>query len=638
MDLEKLRVKLLATNQLSKQLSQTAVSADRVASSMREGAVAGAELAAGMSRSENEASTLASHLDAANRQLVAGTAQGAIYAEGMDDVAQAQAEASASAALLEGRIEGIGDEATQSAAKLGVFETAADSATSSTIRANLGGLSGSVTKIGASAAAATPPLLALGGALAGVAGFGGALAAGAFGFTAGGIQSRAEEMARFSAELETAADAREQLLSDFAGRLEAATDALQTPAAEQFALANMQAVVDVAGEAADALAAVQPTIFAVAGGLREAFVATSPALFGELATQTEQLAPLFLELRGTIRRLPELIAYLGDVTQRIGPDLFTLGSALVELGGGAITAGTAILDVLLPPLNAALFVAGGVLSVFELLPEPLQNATAAFGVVAGGALVASAAMSVLTTTTVGMTLATEGLIAALGTLFAPITATVVAIGALAAVGAGLLTHFGLLDDAARMVANTWNGLVQVAETVVNGILWLSETVTDAVGPFAALIPGIGPAIVILGNLDEIVRTVGAGIDWLAGKIRKLAEWADKYLAPVIDAFERLNQRAEQEGGVDFSAAEVGRGDSGDDSSGSSDTPTPPPAPRAPGASPSGSGSPSGSEVTVDMSNSEFGGSTTKSDVKRWVVEGVKEANSTSRRREDAQGG
>jgi len=637
MDLETLKVKILATSRLSEELTTTAFAADRVAESMQDGAVAGSELAAGMSWSESEASSLTRQLGAANSELAEGAAEGAVYAEGLSEVAQEQAEASATAAMFEQRIDEVGDEALTSAAQMQAFGSATDSAADSQLRANLAGISGSLARIGTVAAAATPPLLAMGAGLTGIAGFGGAGAAGAFGFTAAGIQSRAEEMAAFSEELESASDAREQLMEGFMGELESATDVLQTPAAEQFALANMQAVVDVVGEASDALASVQPTIFAVAGGLREAFVATSPELFGELADQTEALAPLFMELRGTIQRLPALIGFLGDATQRIGGDIFRLGSALLEVVAGATQVGIAVSDVLLPPLSAALFVAGGVLSIFEALPGPLQNGAAAFLIAGTGAYFLSGAMGTLAGSTFVATAATKGLTAALFTLTLPISGTAVAIAALIGGAAALASHLGLLDDATGALVAGWNELVDIAELAVNGVLWLSEGLYDLLGPLALLIPGLGPAIVFLGNLDAIVRDVGDGIEWLKKQIRDLAAWADKYLGPVIDAYERLKERAGEEGGVDFSGAEIGGGDDDDGSEGGGsggDGSSDPPAPPAAGAAATGSSD----GTTVDMSNSEFYGSTTESDVKQWVKDGVREANRASRRREDAQGG
>jgi len=637
MELETLKAKIIATSNLSEELTTTAFAADRVAESMQDGAVAGAELAGGMSLTESEASALARQLGAANSELAEGAAESAVYAEGLGEAAQQQAEASASAALLEQRIERVGDEATQSAAKLGMFGAAADSAGNSQLRANLAGISGSLARIGTVAAVATPPLLAMGAGLTGIAGFGGAGAAGAFGFTAAGIQSRAEEMAAFSEELESASDAREQLMEGFMGELESATDALQTPAAEQFALANMQAVVDVVGEASDALASVQPTIFAVAGGLREAFVATSPELFGELADQTEALAPLFMELRGTIRRLPGLIGFLGDATQRIGPDLFTFGSALVEVGAGATQVGVAVSDVLLPPLSAALFVAGGVLSIFEALPGPLQNAAAAFALIGGVAYVAAGGLGVYSTATWAASAATTALATSVTLLGGMLTLPIWAVAALGAGAVALASHFGVLDDATGLVVDTWNELVDIAELAVNGVLWLSDTVYDLLGPFTLLLGPIGATIAFFAALDDIMRAVGDGIGWLKKQIRDLAAWADKYLGPVIDAYERLKERAGEEGGVDFSGAEIGGGDDDDGSEGGGsggDGSSDPPAPPAAGAAATGSGD----GVTVDMSNSEFGGSTTESDVKQWVKDGVREANRASRRREDAQGG
>jgi len=635
MDLETLKVKILATSRLSEELTTTAFAADRVAESMQDGAVAGSELAAGMSWSESEASSLTRQLGAANSELAEGAAEGAIYAEGMSEVAQEQAEASATAAMLQREIDEVGDEALTSAAQMQAFESSVRDAGDSQLRANIAGISGRLRMVGAVAAAAVPPLLAMGSGLAGIGAVGGAGAAGAFGFSAAGLQSRAEEMARFSDELETAADAREQLMEGFMGDLEEATNALQTPAAEQFAMRNMQAAVDIVGSMSDELADAQPLIFGIAGAFREAAVETSPELFAAVMTQLEELSPLLMDLTGTLRRLPELVAWLGDMAQRTGPELLTFGSALVEVTAGISELGASIVDVALPPLNTMLFVLGGALSVFELLPDRIQNAAVSFFLIGGAAVVASTALGMLSAAASAAMTSLGALAGTVTILGGVLTLPIWAVAALGAGAVALASHFGVLEDSTGLVVDTWNELVDIAELAVNGVLWLSDTVYDLAGPFTLLLGPMGLAIATLELLQATVRAVGDGIDWLIKKMKELGQWIRSTFAPAIDLYESLKERAGEEGGVDLGAAKIGRDDDDDPGgSGADGGDGSPPAPPAAGAPTTGSGD----GVTVDMSNSEFGGSTTESDVKQWVKDGVREANRASRRREDAQGG
>jgi len=434
-------------------------------------------------------------------------------------------------------------------------------------------------------------------------------------------------------------DAREQLMGNFKSELEAATDVLQNAQTEEFAMANMAAAVDIVENGANALAAVQPTVFELAEGFRETAVAVSPELFGALGSEVEDLAPLLSELDGVARDLPGLITFLGDAAERVGPDLFAFAAAAVEVIGPVTSVGLAISDVALPPLNAMLFVLGGVLGLWELLPAPLQNAAAAFGVAAVGAYLLSSAMGVLSGTTFAATLATQGLIAALATLTAPISWTAVAIAAVIGVAAGLASHFGLLDDAAGVLAGTWNALVGAFQWSIN-TAWQLYDALGILGPI--LFPGIAAVeglIFVLKLLGDLFGWLGgvAGdfFGWLGEQIEMLEEKLDGFIE-FIDGVTNAagldgKVKAEQEKTVDLSAAKIG-GDSGNSSSGDSDSGDDPPPPAAAAAT---TGSNRGS-TKVDMSDATFVGSN-ESEMKEWVRDAVEEANSSNQQRQDAQG-
>lgn len=590
MELSTLKAKITATSSLSKTLNTTAAAADRVADSMSEGAVAGTELAAGLSLSEGEAKSLARNLGEANSELAEGAAQGAVYAEGLDETAQKQAESSAAAALFAQRLERVGDEATQSAAQLGAFSAAADSATESSLRANLAGVSGSLTRVGTVAAAATPPVLALSSGLAGIAGFSGVGALAAGGLTTAGIQARAEEMAAMSSELENAAAARELLFANLKSQLADAFAPIQNAdVTQQFALRNLEAVVDIAEDASTSLQAVDDTVIGVAAGLREAAVATSPEAFAALAEQTERLAPLFSRLDGAIRSIPSLINYLADVTSRIGTDLFVFASALVEAGAGATELGVAVLDTLLPALSGTLFLAGNVLSIFQMIPGPLQNAAVAFGVLAAAGVVLTSSNYALSASMFTLTGATTALTGALTALTAPLSVPIILAATLGAALVGLAYRFNLVGDAANLATGAWNTLVEIAEASVNAVLGAANAVGDFLGPLSLLVPGFGPAIYVISHWSEIMNTAGDVVGWLGARIRWLARQAQRYLGPVLDLVGETSDRIDEAGGVELDAAKFGDdGDGGGSSSGPSGGPPGPP-PAAPAAT-TGSGS------------------------------------------------
>lgn len=728
MQLDTLKAKLTASNTLANSLTWTADKADEVAESLGESAVSGAQLAGSLDTVEDQTDAASRALSGANAELAEGAAEGAIYAEGMgevaqkqaeaaaasaltadqidevggeavqsasqvgtldaalagasaqsldfsrllgevnselgegaaqsavyaegmDEVAQEQAEAAAAAALLDDRVESVGDEMLQSAAFAELFGESLDDIDDSGLRATLGGISGSITKVAAVAAAASVPLAGLAAGLGSVAAFGGigGLAAGAL--TAGGIQGMAEDTARLSSNLEDAAEAREQMMAGFKSDIADAFEPIQGQQAQQFAMENMEAVVDIAEDAGASLAGVQGTVYGVAGGLREATTATSPEVFAELATQTERLAPMFTQLEGAVRAVPGLIQATGNVAARLGPDLFTLGAASLDVAGGFISLGVAAGDTLLPFLSAVLFLTGGILSTFQALPAPLQNAAVAFTVAAGGAYLLSGGLGVLSGSMFATTLATQGLIAALGTLTLPISGTAAAIAALIGVGVGLAAHFGVLDDAAGLLAVTWNFLLEGLELGINLFLGAANAIGNFLGPLSLLIPGIGAVIFVISHWNEIMGVAKGLIGSVGDAIEWLAKQADKYLGPVLDMLGGVADGIDQAGGVQLDAAKAGTGggsDGDDESDGGDSGPSPPgggsPPPSAPAAQTrrrgpgptgqSGASGSSGGETTVDNSTQNYDVTVEAAEDPDTTAERVVERLREERKRQD----
>jgi len=500
MEVETLKAKLIAQNQLKTELIGTAAAADRVESSMREGAVAGTELAAGMSLSEDEASALARNLGDANSELAQGAAQGAVYAEGMSEVAQEQAEASAAAAMLQQQIERVGDEATQSGLKARFFGESLDDIDAVDLRANLGPLSGSIASVGATAAAATPAILGMVSAVGGLSAGGILAGAGGAALFAGGIQKRAEDLAATTERFENASEASEAIWTNVKEQIDQATAPLQTERSAQFATENLEALVTLSGMAADELADVQDTLYPLLSGLRASALQEAPEFFDALGDSVERLEPQLRGLESVIEAAPDAVRYFTDAAVRLGPELTHLAWSATRLAAEAGELGLTIGEVTLPPLNTLLDVAAWGLDLFNSLPGPIKQAGVAAALAAGGVTLLSGAV--------------WSLAAALWATGIPEIAILV--GVLVGALAGLEAKFGLVSKYLNLQVALWNAWVDVAELATNHILGLAQSVTDLLGPFTMLIPVFGPALYLLGNLDRILQSAGDAAAWLGG--------------------------------------------------------------------------------------------------------------------------
>lgn len=633
--LEALRAKLKASLNMKRVLDSTARSADSVADSLGETASTGAALSSVLDSAEGESAGLARMLGRANTELGKGAAQGALYAEGMDEAAQEQAEAAASAAFLEQRIDSTGDEFLQAALKGETFGQSLDGIEAGSLGANLGGLSGSLAQVGAVAAAATPALLGLGSALGGVGVGGVALGGGVLGITAAGIQAKSESMAAFSSELETAADAREKLMKGFKSQLEEATEPLQNQRAQAFATANLAAAVAVAENASDSLRNLQSTVIGVGAAFRETIVATSGDTFAALSTEVERLSPLLLDLRGGLSELPNLIRFLSDSAVRLGPQLRNTATALVPAIVGITELGVAIGDTLLPVINPLILATSTLISTWAMLPPALQNATVAFAV-------ATAVVATYGSVASAATAATTALAGAIATITAPISVTAVAVGALVGGIFALLTATGSLDAVFSSIISRFNMTLELIEFAVNGFIALSQTVADVAGPFLFLAGPIGALLFLIGNFNEILTKTTDIIDAVVSKIRELAKIAGRVLSPLLDAINKVETKVDQQGGVSLEGAKLG--DAGD--SADTDPRKKPPSPPTPPAAPAGAGSGGrrgrrGAAVggsggdTYDFSGADFSG-TDPTRTKEQIKQAVRDANRESRNAEEGR--
>jgi len=440
MALEVLRAQLKAAGNLKRELTSTAVAA-------------------------RETST---EMDDLSDEATNAGASAAVLSEGLDEAAEESVALAQREAVAAQQTESLGDEMLQTAAQAGVLEEALEDVDAGGLSAEFAGLRGNITRVATVAAAATPALLGLGAAVGGLATGGATLGAGAIGLTAAGIQSRAEQTAALSSELENAAEAREQLLGNFRSRLADAFEPLQNAQTEQFALANLEAVVSIAQNAAGALERLQDTIIDVGSAFRATLVDVSGDVFNELAVQGERLAPLLLQLRGAIRELPGLIRLLGDAAVRLGPGIFNAAGALGRITAAVTEFGIAALEILLPPLNAVLEVLAIAGDIFRSLPKPIKQGIGAFAAITAAVIAFSAAASAAAV--------------AVGVLTAPITGTALAVAALTGLVVALLSEFGLLEGVLNAIANPFDTI----RDTINGI---GEAVGDLV-PDIELLNGV----------------------------------------------------------------------------------------------------------------------------------------------------
>ena len=440
MALEVLRAQLKAAGNLKRELTSTAVAARETSAEMD---------------------------DLSDEATNAG-ASAAVLSEGLDEAAEESVALAQREAIAAQQTESLGDEMLQTAAQAGVLEEALEDVDGSGLSAEFAGLRGNIARVATVAGAATPALLGLGAAVGGLATGGATLGAGVIGLTAAGIQSRAEQTAALSSELENAADAREQLLGNFKSQVADAFDPLQNAQTEQFAFANLEAVVSIAENAAGALGRLQDTIIGVGSAFRATIVDVSADVFDELAIQGERLAPLLLQLRGAIRDLPGLIRLLGDAAVRLGPGLFNAAGALGRITAAVTEFGIAALEILLPPLNAVLEVLAVAGDFFRSLPKPIKQGVGAF--------------AAITAAVVAFSAATSAAAVAVGVLTAPITGTALAVAALTGLVVALLSEFGLLDGVLNAIANP-------LDTIRNTIDGIGEAVGDLI-PDIDLLNGV----------------------------------------------------------------------------------------------------------------------------------------------------
>lgn len=402
-------------------------------------------------------------------------ASAAVFAEGLEEAGEEAIILAQKEAIAKQQTDSLADRFRRAALDAIAFGGALNIVGDETDDAGgkLPSLGNRIKLIAAIVAAAIPPLLAFASALGGVLVGGATVGAGIFAISAAGIQKRAKETAALSSELETAADAREQIFADFKSRLGDAFAPLQNAAAEQFAFQNLEAVVSIAERASDSLLRVQDTIIRLGTKARGALVDISGETFTTLANQVERLEPVLVDFGSTLRGLPGFIRFLGDAAVEIGPEVLNLLRALSRITGGLADFGIALLKVVLPPLNAVLGVFAFAADLFGQLPDSLQLGIAAFTAITAAVVLFSAATGLAA--------------AAVTAITAPITATAVAIALVTAGLVILLKELGLLGGTLEFIANPLKGFGNIIDTIAGGLddllpdIKLFNDILEAVG-------------------------------------------------------------------------------------------------------------------------------------------------------------
>lgn len=531
------------------------------------------------------------------------------------------------ASAAKNAVDEMGDEATTSAVQVEALDAALEdlNRTSGSLGATVGPLTGGIGSVAVVASAAIPAIAGLTTALGGLATAGGAAAAGIGAIAFGGLQRKAENMAAASSEFEDSSEAMQAIFENFGSQLEEATAPLQTAANTEFVMSGLEGAIELVGIASRGFAQMSDTLREVGGLFGGALLASAPAIFDELDTTLTALMPSLEAMASMIRDIPQLIAFLRKSTVRIQDELIGFGGSAVTAAAGIAELGTGLLEVVLPPLSVLLGLIGRVAGALGGLPKPLLAAALA-------ATVAGAAYTWYTGTAIAATVATEGLIAAIGILTAPISATAVAIAAVIGVIAGVITYFGLWGDIISFVAGVWNALVGIVEFAIEVTYAMIKVINDLLGPLTLLLGPLGVVIWTIGNLGEIIKFVGGVFDWFMGVVNTVIStvmgWVDTAIGAIQSLMGWAMSVVNAIPGVSVDFGNIQETINLDGLKAGEDTESEP-------EDEDEGRTKEEAQNHYDFSGADFSG-TSQSQVEQTVQEAVRKANNESRAREDGQ--
>jgi len=561
-------------------------------------------------------------------ETLQATATSETFAEQLQDVSTGSMEASSALALAARQMDDTGDEALSSAVQVEALDAALDDldGTSGSLSASMGPLRGGIGSMAVAASAAIPVVAGLGSALGGLAAAGGAAAAGIGAIAFGGLQRKAENMAAASSQFADSGEAMQAIFENFGSQLKEATEPLQTAANTEFVMSGLEGAIELVGIASRGFAQMAGTLREVGSMFGGAILASAPAVFDELDTTLTALMPSLAAFASMIRDIPQLIAFLRQSAVRLQDELIGFGGASVAAAAGLAQLGTGLMEVVLPPLSVLLGLVGRVAGAIGSLPKPLFAAALA-------ATVAGAAYTWYTGTAIAATTATGALIAAIGVLTAPISATAVAIGALVGAVVGVITYFGAWSDIISFVAGAWNSLVEVVELGIEVTYGMILAIEDLFGPILLLVGGpLATLIWTIANLGEIIKFVGGVFDWFMGVVNTVISTVMGWVDTAIGAIQQLMDWAmsvvnaipgvnvdfgDVQETVELDALKVGEETE-----------------SAPEDKDEGR-TKKEAQNHYDFRGADFSG-TSQSQVEQTVTEAVRKANSESRAREDGQ--
>lgn len=560
-------------------------------------------------------------------ETLQATATSETFAEQLQDVSTGSMEASSALALAARQMDDTGDEALSSAVQVEALDAALDDldGTSGGLSASMGPLRGGIGSMAVTASAAIPVVAGLGSALGGLAAAGGAAAAGIGAIAFGGLQRKAENMAAASSKFADSGEAMQAIFENFGSQLKEATEPLQTAANTEFVMSGLEGAIELVGIASRGFAQMAGTLREVGSMFGGAILASAPAVFDELDTTLTALMPSLAAFASMIRDIPQLIAFLRQSAVRLQDELIGFGGASVAATAGLAQLGTGLMEVVLPPLSVLLGLVGRVAGAIGSLPKPLFAAALA-------ATVAGAAYTWYTGTAIAATTATGALIAAIGVLTAPISATAAAIGVLAGVVAGVITYFGLWSSIIEFAAGVWNALVSVIEFAVEVSYAMFQVMRDLVGPLAFLLNPLGAVIWTIANLGEIIKFVGGVFDWFMGivdtVISTVMGWVDTAIGAIQQLMDWAMSVVNAIPGVSVDFGDIQETVNFDGLKAGEETES------APEDKDEGR-TKKEAQNHYDFRGADFSGSS-QSQVEQTVAEAVRKANSESRAREDGQ--
>lgn len=342
-----------------------------------------------------------------------------------------------------------------------------------------------------------PVLGSLIAALGGVATAGGAAGGVLAGIFGGGLLKAGEQMAdtleatgQASEELRKAEGAQRAMLGleKIMGRLrEKAYDALEPlrqPEFAQFSLDVLNGAVELLGRLAKTAASLSEPVLGWADDIGNAFWATLPAILEEVEKSMLAIGPILRDLAvGAIEALPGILALMRRHAEKLLPPLMDIGDAFMDALPGILAFGQGMLQLILPIVEGALKgiaaispvlrALGGLFSWLanSIVVGPiLEFVGAILGIGAVASMIPGLGALFSLLVKIGGLLSGSGVLAGMSFSGLGLSGLLGPLGVIIALVGVLLTLFNKWDNALKWLAKGWNGLLDVVEGVMQGMM------------------------------------------------------------------------------------------------------------------------------------------------------------------------